>query len=506
MDANEEVDSHDPSRERGIFDCDEAYRTPTRSDYERLFRTEMVVLDTNVLLTLYRSNQRTREDILSVLSRLKERLWIPDQVLVEFWRNRSLPSIRGHHRTKANEASASLDKSSRAIRDTLDRWTKEVHLSSDEGVQRKIDEARKILNDTLGRLKGFIQDQAEKDAIDGTAATHTDPILAELEILLRGRIGDPLTADDYSSAIQDAQQRADSDIPPGYADFRTKPAEQAAGDYILWKQIIDESIRRRQDVLLVTGDVKEDWWVKRDGEIPARPRKELELELRQRTGGSQLFMLTPSQLLSEANEVFGLKVDQRSVADLATSENAVDDLTSLLSGVFLRAHLRTREAMQEDISGAKNFYAPAFTECLLNELDRVESIRASVPLSGRRYPVIDGNVIIPIRCGSTEDAMDRAHTRVGTSAIAIKAMDYLIPQNGLGKPNSELSLWKQAGVSEVTVVPYVANRQEGVRIFRWGPLDRGKHGEVTWRARGKVEFVRTGRTMRQAVRRKNTSE
>ncbi|WP_425588779.1 PIN-like domain-containing protein [Streptomyces thinghirensis] len=47
------------------------------------------MLDTNVLLNLYRSNESTRRDTLAALARLRERLWIPHQVLTEFWRNAS---------------------------------------------------------------------------------------------------------------------------------------------------------------------------------------------------------------------------------------------------------------------------------------------------------------------------------------------------------------------------------------------------------------------------------
>ena len=45
---------------RGIFDCEGAHQSPRKNDYERVFQSGMVVLDTNVLLNLYRSNARTR--------------------------------------------------------------------------------------------------------------------------------------------------------------------------------------------------------------------------------------------------------------------------------------------------------------------------------------------------------------------------------------------------------------------------------------------------------------
>ncbi|MFF8943086.1 PIN-like domain-containing protein [Streptomyces sp. NPDC014864] len=458
------------------------------------------MLDANVLLNLYRSNERTRRDTLSVLGRLQERLWIPHQVLTEFWRNRSLPSVRGHHRTKAQEASASLDKSSRSIKDALDRWLKDVHLNSDEEVRRRIESAKSSLNGVLEGVKSLIREQAEMDAVEGTATTHTDPILKDLEGLLRGRIGDPLSSEEFNEAVQEAQRRADREIPPGYADFRSKEAERAAGDYILWVQLLREAAERCQNVLLVTGDIKEDWWVRRDGDIPARPRKELELELRQQAG-VDLYMLTPSQLLAEANEILGLKVDQRSVSDLATSENASSStfprsFVHEFPNLFRRAHRRVRsEITALTSSGSDSLYPAALASVLLDELgqDALNRGGTVLPLLGQDYPVVDGSVVIPLRCGGDELAMRHAHVRVGSSAKVARAIKYLEACTDVRKgelpPNSEVSVWIQTRVNGIVVVPFASSLREGVREIQWGILERGHRGHMTWVPRGRAKFA-----------------
>jgi predicted nucleic acid-binding protein len=304
---------------RGIFDCDDAYRTPLREDYERLFASGMVTLDTNVLLNLYRSNERTRRDTFSVLEKLRERLWIPHQVLSEFWRNRDLPSVRGHHRSKAKDTCAALDKAHRSMSDALDRWLRDVHLSNDANAKEHLHRSKKSMESTLTNLKSFIQAQAERDALKGASDTQSDPVLTELDGLLRGRIGEPFPEAELLAAIREAEKRADKRIPPGYEDFKDKPAEQAAGDYLIWAQLLNEAERRRSDVLLVTGDVKADWWIPGTNHTPARPRTELAIELRNRAA-VELYMVTPSQLLARANEIFNLRVDERSVSDLETAE------------------------------------------------------------------------------------------------------------------------------------------------------------------------------------------
>lgn len=301
---------------RGIFDCDEAHRSPLAEDYERLFQSGMVVLDTNVLLNLYRSNERTRRDTLAVLDKLRDRLWVPHQVLTEFWRNRESKSVRHHHSTKAKETSTALDRARRSAQDAVDRWVKDVRLKEGEEVTERIDEGLKALGEALDRLRETIDGQSQRDALAGTAETHTDPVLTELEPLLDGRVGEPLGAADHDKAVQEAQERATQETPPGYEDFKNKPPEQAAGDYLLWVQLLREAKDRACDVLLVTGDVKKDWWHTRDGDIPARPRSELVVELREHAG-VRLYMLTPAELLTRAEELIeGLQVDEDSVSDL----------------------------------------------------------------------------------------------------------------------------------------------------------------------------------------------
>jgi hypothetical protein len=74
----------------GLFDGFGSYRTPTDADYRDVLTTGLVVPDTNVFLNLYRYNEQTRNDLFSVLRSLGDRLWVPRQVVAEFWRNREI--------------------------------------------------------------------------------------------------------------------------------------------------------------------------------------------------------------------------------------------------------------------------------------------------------------------------------------------------------------------------------------------------------------------------------
>ena len=64
------------------------YYPPTEDQYEALWKEAIIVPDTNVLLDLYQLPPTAREEMLAVLTELKERLWIPYQVALEFQRQR----------------------------------------------------------------------------------------------------------------------------------------------------------------------------------------------------------------------------------------------------------------------------------------------------------------------------------------------------------------------------------------------------------------------------------
>ncbi len=77
-------------------------------------------------------------------------------------------------------------------------------------------------------------------------------------------------------------QRVKDQRPPGYADAK-KEGSQAAGDYVLWRQLLDEAATRKLPVLLVTNDQKEDWYRKVHG-ITIGPRIELISEMLDEAG------------------------------------------------------------------------------------------------------------------------------------------------------------------------------------------------------------------------------
>ncbi|MFI7425278.1 PIN-like domain-containing protein [Nonomuraea sp. NPDC049684] len=298
------------SKKPGLYDGFEGYRTASERDFKHVLTDGLVVLDANVLLNLYRYTSSTRADFIEVLNKIGDQLWIPHQALEEFWRNRE-NTIRdpSNARDTIKQLEAKLNDSLGIIRG----WSKRIALTESVAAElaNKLDSAFVDVTATIKQV-------ADREASKLSRATHEDPVVNDLEQLIAGRRGEPFSDGVRAELIQQAMERMENSIPPGFKD-RSKNkgdegAARAAGDYLLWMQVIEEVKVRKVDVLLVTGDVKEDWWRKEEGEIRG-PRLELVQEMKVLTG-RQLLMLRPESLLMHAKKLLAIEVSDTSVQDI----------------------------------------------------------------------------------------------------------------------------------------------------------------------------------------------
>jgi hypothetical protein len=290
---------------RGLFDGFEAYRTPSAEDYAHALTADLVVPDANVLLNLYRYNPQTRDVLLTVLSRIGDRLWVPHQVVLEFWRNREAV-LRDPRSTVAttNELTDIRDRALQVFRS----WANRVSLATERSkeLQDAVSSGFDVVIQGVGELGDERIDEYARD-------TNADPVLRGLEPTLNGRVGHPLDETEHGKAVSEGKRRAEQRQPPGYKDAG-KAGDGVSGDYLVWYQILQEARRRRCDVLFVTGDVKEDWWRREQGQTRG-PRPELVHEM-QEFAGVRLFMLRPEGLLTHARAALRVAVEDDAVQDV----------------------------------------------------------------------------------------------------------------------------------------------------------------------------------------------
>ncbi len=289
----------------GIFDGFEAYRDPTDADYRRVISEGLVVPDANVLLDLYRYTAATQTDLLAALEGASEQLWVPHQVILEFWLRRTTVVSQASKQIESMLKNI-LGRRDAALQD-LRTWANDSALKPEDRLrlEQHIRSGFEALTVDINKL---VEDERDKFHQD----THRDHVVLELARILEGRVGESLDVDAHDAAVTEGQRRVDAQLPPGYLD--KAKGDGAVGDYLVWKQLLIEAERRKTDVLFITRDTKEDWWRHRDHR-PIGPRPELVAELRG-VVGTHLYFLHPEGFLKHARIGLQVEIRDESVQEL----------------------------------------------------------------------------------------------------------------------------------------------------------------------------------------------
>jgi hypothetical protein len=297
----------------GLFDGFEGYRSVTDADLEEAVRHWLVALDTNVLLHLYNYQGQALDDFMRVFEALGDRLFVPHQVVDEFWRNRMtvLKENKGRHLERQ-----SIEKAFDSIESEFARWYQRA--VSREGklpgnVLRELWEARQAVSEAMDEL-------ADQHSVSADTPTHADPVVVRLETLLRGKVGAGPSADDRRGLVEEGRRRLQQRRPPGYMDAEKNP-DRAVGDFIVWHQVMTESRSRGLPVLFVTQDTKEDWWANR-GTAAMRARPELVSEMLEFSGQRLIMVRTPDLL--RLSRVLGISVNEKTLAEAESDSEAGD--------------------------------------------------------------------------------------------------------------------------------------------------------------------------------------
>lgn len=314
--ADTPTTSDSAASEVGLFHGFEGYRSATQEDLIDAIQHSLVVLDTNVLLGLYNYQGTALADFMKVFDALGERLFVPHQVLDEFWRNRRtvLSQNQGKHREQSEIVKA-FDEIERSFRKWFQRVVDRTGTPPPETL-RELDEARAAIVEYMQERNN----QANAPTAD--TPTHEDRILSALEPILHGRVGPAPSAEEHRALLQEAEKRGKAKIPPGYMDAEKNP-ERAAGDFLVWRQAMVHAKDQGLPVLMVTQDQKEDWWADR-GTESMRARPELVTEL-QSFAGQHLLMVRAHQLAG-LGEHLGVEISKSTLVEAAAATTTAEDI------------------------------------------------------------------------------------------------------------------------------------------------------------------------------------
>lgn len=289
--------------------------------FKHLWENAVFVFDTNVLLNLYRYQESTTEQLIKVIEYLKDRVWIPYHVGLEYQRNR-LKVIAGQN-AKFSEVRKVINKGTSSLKGELDNLNLKKRHSTIE--------PESFINDINSAANKFLEE------LDGLEKHHfsvvsEDQIRVRLDALLDGRIGEkPADQKAIDSLEKEAELRFKNKVPPGYMDDDKEKSDEPVfsygnltyqrkySDYIVWSQMLTHSSQSQlSDLIFITDDNKEDWWlkVKQNGDKTISPRPELIGEMAEKAGVQRFHMYSSEGFLKYANEILSAGVSNEAIEEV----------------------------------------------------------------------------------------------------------------------------------------------------------------------------------------------
>ncbi|MDL4818931.1 PIN-like domain-containing protein [Actinomadura opuntiae] len=296
-DSSEEDHLESPG---GLRDRFPGYFPPDDEEIKHFITQGLVAFDTNALLDVYRLNNRARKQYLAALQSLETRLWIPNRVGQEFLERRLsiIKECSTANEKLKEELKQRFEDISRNLREFGKRRGFSVNQMS--SLEMMISKAN---GDIIGRACEYY-----KFGLSVDSSVKGDAILDSLERVLTDKVGAEL--DNLKAHRLEGERRIENTIPPGYSDRKKEP-ERAIGDYLIWRQLMNEAARRRLPVTLVTNDRKPDW-VREDLGKKVGPRPELVAEMKLESG-MPFFLINVQTFLLYSRRYLGVKVSDSTV-------------------------------------------------------------------------------------------------------------------------------------------------------------------------------------------------
>lgn len=226
------------------------------AELAEIWNKAIFVPDANVLLHCIRHPAEVRDELLRLFAVLRDSLWIPHQVGLEFHRNR-------------------LDVEFGA-QDTYQRLTEDFGAAMNQAREKlKQTRAHPVINidRELAAVDTFLSDFRKRMAAAGDAHP-TEEIaaaVAALTKLFEGCVGEKWPLDRMNALKKEGEDRYARKVPPGYRDAKKDDGDKF-GDLIIWRDMMEKARVEKRPVIFISDDVKEDWWwIHRGRKLGPRP-------------------------------------------------------------------------------------------------------------------------------------------------------------------------------------------------------------------------------------------
>lgn len=220
----------------------------------------IIIFDTNVYLNLYEYSPDIADFLINIIELVDSKIYLPNTVKREFHKNHN--HCQGRQKKKFQNVPKMLKKHSEKAKigilnqliilekfkfpgiDALKCLCTEKILEIDQAFDKYVEE-----QDVFQKINMKFLDA---DRILGiiNKINNTDRLLEEF------------TIDELYSICEEGKNRYSKSIPPGFEDAKTKDGIEKYNDLIIWKEALKLCKTKNKDLIFVTDDIKNDWWIK----------------------------------------------------------------------------------------------------------------------------------------------------------------------------------------------------------------------------------------------------
>ena len=227
------------------------YLDYSNEEIDEIWENAVIFFDTNCLLNLFEYSKVTFEKFVETLEseELVGRLYVTYQVGLEYAKNRT---------TRLDKQAST----SRNLEIILDKSRNDLISSIRSGHKmHSILDIDAILNDIENGFNAALE--RIKDENPDILSKHQIEVQYTIEKIFDNHVTPKPSSEWLKGVYADGQKRYEAKVPPGFADQKDKSDDSRKyGDLVIWREILkfcQES--KKQHVIFVTDDMKEDWWL-----------------------------------------------------------------------------------------------------------------------------------------------------------------------------------------------------------------------------------------------------
>ena len=327
----------------------------------------IIILDTNVLLNIYRYSPEFSEFSLECLKKVSNSIYLPATVKMEYEKHckgefsKMVKRIQEASKQTEQQIKTAKSKIIKSC-DRLEQLPFPDIAELKNLLSQKIDEVHKSFSDFFEDRPSLSITQDFWEGIDYLAQ-----LVQEIERL--NHIFQSPSQKDIYLWCDEGEKRYKKEIPPGFKDAKNKDGVRKYSDFIIWMEILRYAKTTHKNIIFVTDDVKADWWEENSGSKSFHSKLIDEFSKTQ-----QEFSPMTSQLFyTEVSSAYGVK--QTDSVEMALKMTDKDYCETIAEDVFDQISLKLYYDATEYINNDADIGSEGIDEFEICEYELVDAER-----------------------------------------------------------------------------------------------------------------------------------